>query len=89
MTIWCKFPSCRFRFAKDGTRACRRHQCSTGGCKEPVHVGCSYCFTHMANTLHTNVNNMMNDFVRTNCGPQFGSPFGPSFASGDSFELDL
>lgn len=45
MTLFCKYIRC-FRLARDGKRACRKHQCVVDACREPVHLKCTTCFNH-------------------------------------------
>lgn len=52
MTIFCKYIRC-LRLAKDGKRACRRHQCSVENCNQAVHYKCTTCFGHFQNTTKT------------------------------------
>lgn len=63
MTLFCKYIRC-FRLARDGKRACRKHQCSEANCIQPVHLKCSKCFNHFGtgaiNTTLT-FNNIGND----------------------------
>ena len=64
MTLFCKYILC-FRFARDGTRACRKHQCSVNSCRQPVHLHSQTCFDHFPQSAQSffSQNNTMGDEI--------------------------